>query len=163
MGVDSRDRNLLKAELLRGLGLDADAHGSGGQPSPRLIGAATSLMVRRAFSGTNDVRAITAYVRDLFEDVGNGAQRRARLAEALIRSELGELELIAGMRGEEETLEIARAVLADLCRKSRLDLAQVERLVDRAARDSLALRKFVASNRVSGYGLLARALRRRSG
>jgi hypothetical protein len=158
--VHADDRDRLLAYLLRELELDA---GSPVRPDPGFVAAAFSVMVRRTFSDGGDPRAVTAYVKDVIGHAGDGAPRRARLAEGLIRSELGELELLGAPPGNQETLHIARTVLVDLCRRASLDAAQVHRLAERAAREAGAMRDFTAANRLGSRKLLARALARRSG
>jgi hypothetical protein len=106
----------------------------GDLPVPaRLLREAFAVAVRRCFAG-RDPREITGYVRDLLVRRGvrpDGIE--AREAEAVIRSVLGEPELVAGIPDRHRTA-IMIVVVGDLARTETngSDAALFEALVEHA-------------------------------
>lgn len=142
-------------------GLRSQRDGNSRQ-SASLVGAAASIMVRRRFSAC-EKRAITAYVLSLFGGNGISSFSKCRIAEVLIRSELGELELLKELPSATLTFDIASAILEDLVRTSRFDSPRIEALVNQADMDSKAFQKLARRERLVPQGLLRRAIRRRAG
>ena len=106
----------------------------GDLPVPaRLLREVFAVAVRRCFAG-RDPREITGYVRDLLLRRGarpDGAE--ARESEAVIRSVLGEPELVAGIPDQHRTA-IMIVVITDLARTEATgsDAALFEALVEHA-------------------------------
>jgi len=101
----------------------------------RLLREVFVVAVRRCFAG-RDPREITGYVRDLLSRRGmptDGVE--AREAEAVIRTALGELELVAGIP-DERRVDTMIVVVGDLARAEAVDsdAALFEALVEHAER-----------------------------
>jgi hypothetical protein len=98
----------------------------------------------------------------LFGSDDPSSMKTCRAAEAIVRSELGELELIEEVVRLTEAFDIASVVLLDLVRRNELDARQIEALVETADREAAAVQRFVETRRLSAKGILTRALRRRA-
>jgi hypothetical protein len=105
-------------------------------PQPvRVLREVFAVAVRRCFVG-REPRQITAYVRDLLDRRGlRTGGTDAREVEAVIRSALGELELVAGIP-DECRVAIMILVVGDLARTEAngSDAALFEALVEQAER-----------------------------
>lgn len=161
MGQSEDDKRALVAALEAHVGLRSRGQDAKKQ-SVALVGAAASIMIRRRFSA-GDRRLVTSYVMGLFVQEGDESLEKCRIAETVVRSELGELELVEDLPSIDLAFEIASAVLKDLVRESGFDSRRIELLVQEADVAASAFRGFAQKNRISMRGLLRRAVRRRAG
>jgi hypothetical protein len=161
-------KNRLKAAFLHELGLSSEGSVESQVLSGDLVGMAASVMIRRHFSSA-DVRSVTAYVAEVVEGDSTDLMKRRRVAEALIRFELGELELAGDIEDTGVAFDVSVLILFDLVRRSGFSAERVDELLAMADRDASVMTEFVKARGISVRSFLerhwpgARAGRRRRG